>query len=372
MNDQLLDLYSDYLISSFGQASATRLAELLGGSISHDKITRFLSSQLRTSADLWKIVKPLVRQIQQVQSQSEAQAQEEEDALIVDDSIAEKPYTDVNDIVCWHYDHSTDRQVKGINFLTALYHSHSQAEEGISLPVGFALVAKTERYIDKKDGKEKRRSPISKNEHYRSLLQQAVNNQVPFGYVLNDVWYASAENMKFVKHTIKKDFIMPIKANRKVALSLKDKQQGRYVRVESLVLEPNASYEVYLEGIDFPLMLVKQVFVNEDGSRGILYLLTSNTTLTYDEITTIYRKRWNVEQYHKSLKQNASLEKSPTQTVVTQTNHFFAALCAYIKLEMLRVSTKLNHFALKSKLYLNALQVTFLTLQEMQPVRLAA
>jgi hypothetical protein len=58
-----------------------------------------------------------------------------------------------------------------------------------------------------------------------------------------------------------------------------------------------------------------------------------------------------VEPYHKSLKQNASLEKSPTQTVTTQTNHFFAALCGYIKLELLKSNTKLNHFALKSKLY---------------------
>jgi hypothetical protein len=363
MNDQLLDLYSDYLISSFGQTTATRLATLLGGSISHDKITRFLASQPHTSADLWKIVKPLVRQIQS-DDQEDAL-----DALIVDDSIAEKPYTDENDIVCWHYDHSSDRQVKGINFLTALYHSYRHS---VSLPVGFVLIAKTEHYIDKKDGKEKRRSPISKNEHYRSLLQQAVNNQIPFRYVLNDVWYASAENMKFVKHTLKKDFIMPIKTNRKVALSLADKQQGRYVPVEILVLEPNVSYEISLEGVDFPLLLVKQVFVNEDGSTGILYLVTSDTTLTYDDITTSYRKRWNVESYHKSLKQNASLEKSPTQTVVTQTNHFFAALCAYIKLEMLHVSTKLNHFALKAKLYLNALQVAFSTFQEMQPVRLAA
>lgn len=35
--------------------------------------------------------------------------------LIVDDSIAEKPYTDENDIVCWHYDHAKDRTIKGIN-----------------------------------------------------------------------------------------------------------------------------------------------------------------------------------------------------------------------------------------------------------------
>ena len=86
---------------------------------------------------------------------------------------------------------------------------------------------------------------------------------------------------------------------------------------------------VYLEGVAFALLLVKQVFTNEDDSTGILYLVTSDTTLDGNGITTIYQKRWNVEPYHKSLKQNASLEKSPTQTVTTQTNRFFAALYGY-------------------------------------------
>jgi len=72
------------------------------------------------------------------------------------------------------------------------------------------------------------------------------------------------------------------------------------------------------------------------------------------------------------LKQNVSLAKSPTQTEKTQTNHFFAALCGYIKLEMLKVETKQNHFALKTKLYVNALQSAFKTLREMNPVHLSA
>jgi len=78
-----------------------------------------------------------------------------------------------------------------------------------------------------------------------------------------------------------------------------------------------------------------------------------------------------VKPYHKSLKQNASLSKSPTKTVTTQSNHLFASLCAYIKLEMLKVSTKTNHFALKARLYMNALHSAFQTLDTLQPVRLA-
>jgi hypothetical protein len=324
--------------------------------VSHDQITRFLAGEKRTAADLWRIVKPYVRQIEQ-----------DAGVLIIDDSIAQKPYTDENEIICWHYDHTSGSNVKGLNFLTALYHS-----QAVSLPVGFTLIAKTEQYLDAKTGKKKRRSLVSKNEHYRAMLTQAVRNRLRFRYVLNDVWFAAADNMLFIKQTLKRDFVMPIKTNRKVALSLAAKQQGRYSRVDALALEGKAVWEVYLEGVDFPLLLVKQVFTNEDGSTGILYLVTSDTTLAYDDITTLYRKRWHVEPYHKSLKQNASLEKSPTQTVVSQTNHFFAALCAYVKLEWLKTATKLNHFAIKAKLYLAALRTAFDTLAAMQPLRLAA
>jgi Transposase DDE domain len=186
------------------------------------------------------------------------------------------------------------------------------------------------------------------------------------------VWYSSADNMKFVKHSLKKDFIMPLKANRKVALGLAAKLRGQFVRLDSLPLEPHTRLEVYVEGVDFPLFLVKQIFANKDGSTGVQYLVTSDAHLTFDEITTLYQKRWKVEPYHKSLKQNAGLEKSPTHTVTTQTNHLFASLCAFIKLEMLKTSTQLNHFALRAKLYLRALEVAYATLGALNPVRLAA
>ncbi len=135
---------------------------------------RTFAGEQQTSADLWRIAKPHVRKIES-----------EDGVAIVDDSIAEKPYTDENDIICWHYDHSQQRTVKGINFVTCLYHS-----QGVSLPVGFELVRKTQHYIDPKNGKEKRRSDKTKNEMYRDLLQQTVKNQISFKYALNDIWFA--------------------------------------------------------------------------------------------------------------------------------------------------------------------------------------
>jgi DDE superfamily endonuclease len=348
----IADLYSDYLLASFGVTTATGLSELLEGEVSHDQVSRYLAGTKKTATELWRTVKSFVREVQA-----------EAGVLIIDDSIEEKPYTDENDILCWHYDHSKDRMLKGINFLTALYSS-----QGVSVPVGFHLVAKTEKYTDPKTEKEKRRSPVSKNAVCQDLIKQAVTNLIPFRFVLFDVWFASAETMVFIKQQQHRDFICPLKTNRKVALSQADKQQGRYVRVDTLDFEAHASKIVYLEGVAFPLVLVKQVFTNEDGSIGIRYLVSSDTTLSFADLTTTYHERWQVECYHKSLKQNVSLAKSPTQTVTTQTNHFFAALCGFIKLERLKGKTKLNHFALKAKLYLSALHSAFATLRTLTPV----
>jgi hypothetical protein len=69
-----------------------------------------------------------------------------------------------------------------------------------------------------------------------------------------------------------------------------------------------------------------------------------------------------VEEYHKSLKQNASLAKSPARTVTTQSNHLFASLVADVKLEKLKFTHKLNHFALKAKIYLAASKAAWIEL----------
>ena len=41
MKSTELDLYTDYLLSSFGAATATGLSQMVDGAVSHDKVTRF-------------------------------------------------------------------------------------------------------------------------------------------------------------------------------------------------------------------------------------------------------------------------------------------------------------------------------------------
>jgi hypothetical protein len=355
MQEKLLDLYTDYLISSFGQVTATGLARLLDGEVSHDQITRFLSSEPKRSADLWRIAKPLVRSIESLDG-----------VIVIDDTIEEKEYTDENELVCWHFDHSKGRNVKGINFLSALYVTDQGA-----LPVAFDLVTKMEAYVDEKTGNLRRKSSMSKNERYRMLLRIVVHNQIKFRYVINDSWYASSDNMKMIKRDLKREFVMPLKSNRKVALSKEQKVRGQYVAVSQLELPLDTASEIWLEEVPFPLSLTKQIFINEDHSEGTLYLVTSDLTLRFDQIQKLYQRRWSVEEYHKSLKQNASLEHSPTRTPTTQRNHLFSSLCAYLKLESLKWRTKLNHFALKSKIYQSALKAAYSELVKLYPQPLA-
>jgi hypothetical protein len=354
MNKDLLELYTDYLLSSFGYTTATGLSKMTGGAVSHDKITRFLSEQELNSPKLWRLVKPLVHESENKDS----------GVLIIDDTIEEKPYTDESELVCWHYDHSKGRNVKGINLLSTLY----QVGDA-SIPVAFELVKKTQWVFNEKKKKWQRKSPQTKNELYRRMLKACIKNRIEFRYVLSDVWYASSENMRCIKEDLGKEFIMPLKANRKVALSLEAKKRGEYEQVASVEPEPGTVREVYLEQVEFPLLLVKRVFKNEDGTEGVLYLVSSDTTLDYERLSTIYQRRWKVEEYHKSLKSNASLAKSPTKTIRTQSNHCFAAIYAFVKLERMKIATKINHFALRSRLCLKAVRAAF---QELQSLRLAS
>jgi hypothetical protein len=98
-----LDLYTDYLISCFGQTIATGLSQMLDKAVSHDDVTRFLSQVDAGSLALWQQVKPVVRQVEK------ALAPEAQGCLLVDDSTIEKAYTAENGLVSVHYDHSKDR-----------------------------------------------------------------------------------------------------------------------------------------------------------------------------------------------------------------------------------------------------------------------
>lgn len=345
----MLDIYTDYLICQNHHATATGLSDMLDGDVSHDKVSRYLRYEVLNSKALWQYIKSAVRE-----------RELPDGVLLLDDTIEDKPYTDENEINCWHYSHAKGRVVKGINILTCMVRY-----DDFCVPIGYEIINKDILYSDLKTKKQRRKSSVTKNELFLELINQAAKNNVLFEFVLADNWFGSKANMAHIHNDLEKSFIIGIKSNRTLALSENDAKSGRFTKVRDLEIEEDVAHTVYLKGLDFPVRLLKKVFKNENGSTGVLYLVSNDMTSSAERLYEVYQKRWRIEEFHKSIKQNASLAKSPTRTVRTQSNHVFASIIAYCKLEMLKLKTKLNHFALKYKLILRANQIALKELQIM-------
>ena len=157
---QANDIYIDYLITQNAQSTATGCAELLDNQVKHDSFTRMLQKGDYNAQFIWSSNKASIRQ-----------AENDDGALILDNSICHKPHSQENDIINYHYDHAEGRTVKGVNLLTAMV-----KYDDVAFPVGFEVVKKDQIGVkENKKGKEQmyRYSRYTINELARSLVQQA-------------------------------------------------------------------------------------------------------------------------------------------------------------------------------------------------------
>jgi hypothetical protein len=157
-----------------------------------------------------------------------------------------------------------------------------------------------------------------------------------------------------------------LKDNRLVAQSDEDKQAGRFVRISQLELSDRQAVRGWLKGFPHEVLFVRPVFTNKGGIIGLLNRVCSDLACNGEQVSTIYQKRWKVEEFHKSLKSNAGLAKSPTRTVTTQNNHIFMSIYAVFKLECLKIKHKANHFALLAKLFIKANQIAYEELRKLR------
>lgn len=359
---KLMDLYTDFLTSSPNIASALFFAKMLKDQYSHDSITRMLAQPELDQKAYWKSIKKIVRRI------------EIDDGVIsIDDFIEHKPHSTENDLVCYHYDHCSGQSVKGINIVSFTY-VNRQVDPKIKLPIGFELIRKdqfvTKMVKDKRSGKfvEKtsRQASVGKNELLRSRLKTLTHhNNVRFRYVAFDTWYSSSENMNFIVQDLKKHFVGAIKDNRLISFEVdKEAKQQQWLSVSKAEIEPNCPYRIKLNKVPFTLILMKKVYKNLNGTVGVQYLVSSDTELDADTLSAIYKDRWSSEDVHRSLKQNAALEKMPAKMERSQANHIFASMIAQTKLECIKIATKKNHYTLKRNILIEALRMAWLQIQK--------
>jgi hypothetical protein len=243
--------------------------------------------------------------------------------LIIDDSVQNKRYSKSIELVKKQYSGAEGGLVRGIGVVNLV---HSDGQE--HYPIDYRI------YDNSADGK-------TKNDHFREMLINALaDKDIQAKTVLFDSWYGSWQNLKLV-HSLKRIFYTPLKGNRLVSLS---KEEG-YVHLDDIEWTPERlklGVVVKLKKIPFKVKLFKLVTQNGDIDWLITNELDDN--LTAQVAQEANDVRWQVEEFHRELKQLTGSEKCQCRKARSQRNHI--ACCYHVW-----GSLKVKATALKKSLY---------------------
>ena len=296
-------LYENFLIANQNRCSTLELARVEPtGKMSHDSVTRFLMRKDFKPQDLWRYAKPMVAQASPDLSGG---------YLVADDTVIAKPYAHENEFAHWQYSGQTHSIVNGMNLVNLLW-----CRDDEHIPVDYRI------YSPVHDGKDK-------NDHFLDMLDIAEKRGLKPLYTLMDSWYSSLRNLKAIR---KKQWhwITNLKSNRLISL-----EKNKYISVTDLDLDEGTVKRVWLKGYGF--VLVCRIVFKQGDAR---YLATDNMELTdHDEFIAHWEKRWQIEEYHRGLKQAASIGGCSARRAGAQRTHIFASVCAFLKLEVNRLAT---------------------------------
>ena len=306
-----LDLYSNFLIANHNRYSSTELAKVAPDEdLSHDTVSRWLASANFQPTEILSQVNHLVNR--------------DTGYLVLDDCTLDKRYSRVNELAKNQYSGNEHGLVYGINTVNLLW-----TDKEKFVPIDYRIYRK-----GTSDNQNK-----NKNQLFREMLKRAVNKGFSPFYVLFDTWYSSIENLKFIR-SLKLKFICSVACNRKVSVT-----KGVYVSVQDLKLTKKQVMKVWLK--EFGFVLVCKI-VAADGSKT--HLITNDLTLTdHDEFTGHFDQRWDIEEFHRGIKQTTGIEKCYSIKAQSQKTHIFAAFRAFIKLESRRIKEGISWYEQKAE-----------------------
>lgn len=307
--------YIHFLIAAqrvFSTVEAARVSPEGLRQPAHDAYTRLLQRTPPDSMALWQEVQPLVKRTSGM--------------LVVDDSTLDKPYARDMALVTRHWSGKHGRVVPGINLVSLVW------SDGLArLPCDFRLYHKVQ------DG-------LSKNDHFQHLVAQACERGFEPELVAFDSWYASLANLKLLR-SYGWHWLTQLKSNRQVSVD------GSGNRAISELLIPLSGLVVHLKGYGWV-----QVFrtVGTDGDAE--YWATSKLEMTIQEAAEYALDAWQIEVYHRGLKQFTGIERGQFRLEMAQRNHIGLAIRAFVRLEAHRVQRGLSYFEAKAGIVRDAMR----------------
>ena len=299
----------------------TNLADHIEG-YSHDQINRYLKAQKLTPRLLWQNVKPTI-----ILDETKYMC------ALFDDTVLDKRYAKQIEMAQRQYSGNEHGIVQGIGLVNCIYVNFKRHEFWV---VDYRV------YAPNGDGK-------SKLDHVSDMLHGLVNSkQLPFQTLLMDSWYATQRLMAEIDN-FGKIYYCPLKANRLV-----DDSGGeqKYKRIDQLEWSDKELLQGKLIKINkFPKdKKVKLFWVTVSPSRTE-YVVTND--LTQDdtpEVQAICSIRWNIEEFHRELKQLTVIEACQCRKSRIQRNHIACAMLVWHHLKCLAFQAGSTIYKLKSGL----------------------
>lgn len=167
------------------------------------------------------------------------------------------------------------------------------------------------------------------------MLDEAEKRGFTPELVVFDSWYASLANLKKLRD-MKWHWLCQLERNRQV------NPDGKGLQAVSDLHIPENGREVYLKGYGH-VKVFRKVARNGDYE----YWATSNFDVTGDLVDEHRLGAWNVEVYHRGLKQYTGIEKCQHRKERAQRNHIGLSIRAFLRLEVHRLSEGVSWFNAK-------------------------
>ena len=243
-------------------------------------------------------------------------SKERANVLILDDSMFERNRSKKVELLAKVYDHARHIYRFGFRMLTLGW-----SDGSTFLPVNSILLSSEKKKnrvneaftLDKRTAGYKRRAlSMQKGTHAMlALLDAAKKASVPAKYVLFDSWFSSPSTLHAVKR-IGYDVIGMVKKTPKMffrynggdmsLISIYNRNKKRRGRSRYLL---SVMVGVVKDGETIP---ARVVYVrNRSKRKEYLCLISTDTSLTEEEIIRIYGKRWDVEVFFKVCKSYLNL-----------------------------------------------------------------
>jgi hypothetical protein len=265
--------------------------------------------------------------------------------LIFDDSLFSRNRSKAVELLARVFDHTENRYMRGFRLLTLGW-----SDGNTFLPLSFSLLSSENEKnrlngintsIDKRtNGYKLRRESMKKTtEAMFDLLDQLAPYGVPAQYLLFDSWYAYP---KVILGVLERNLnvVCMLKAMPKVFYQYMGKSMNLTGLYNYIYKKPGkakilASAVVQI-GKGKNVTPVKIVFIRDrNRSRKWLALLSTDISLSDEEIIRIYGKRWDIEVFFKMTKSHLNLAKEfQGRSYDSMVAHTTIVFCRYIMLAL--------------------------------------